>query len=146
MSPTLIDPKKHHQLFLDSRALVSEQGTTRTLHPPQRCGPLITGGIQSRSALLWNPDEERYVHRRSAPPTRPARAPKRRPLPSSAKIRRRQPKRHPQRQPRRLERQQDQRPRHCHCALDQARRQFAVVHSADGNRRRYPGALDRAEQ
>ena len=25
MSPTLIDPKKHHQLFLDSRALVSEK-------------------------------------------------------------------------------------------------------------------------
>ena len=101
MSTDLIDPQKHHQLFLDSRALVSEQGTTRTLHPPQKCGPLITGGIQSRSAPLWNPDEGRYVHRRPAPPTRPARAPKRRPLPSSAKIRRRQPKRHPQRQPRR---------------------------------------------
>ena len=60
MSTDLIDPKKHRQLFLDSRALVSEQGTTRTLHPPKRCGPLITGGIQSRSAPLWNPDETRY--------------------------------------------------------------------------------------
>lgn len=60
MSTALIDPKKHRQLFLDSRALVAEQGTTRTLHPPQRCGPLITGGIQSRSAPLWNPDEARY--------------------------------------------------------------------------------------
>ena len=60
MSTDLIDPQKHHQLFLDSRALISEQGTTRTLHPPKKCGPLITGGIQSRSAPLWNPDEERY--------------------------------------------------------------------------------------
>ena len=60
MSTDLIDPQKHHQLFLDSRALVSEQGTTRTLHPPKKCGPLITGGIQSRSAPLWNPDAERY--------------------------------------------------------------------------------------
>ncbi len=60
MSTDLIDPKKHHQLFLDSRALVSEQGTTRTLHPLQKCGPCITGGVQSRSAPLWNPDEERY--------------------------------------------------------------------------------------
>ena len=60
MSTDLIDPKKHRQLFLDSRALVSEQGTTRTLHPLQKCGPCITGGVQSRSAPLWNPEEERY--------------------------------------------------------------------------------------
>lgn len=60
MSTALIDPKKHRQLFLDSRALVAEQGTTRTLHSPKKCGPLITGGIQSRSAPLWNPDEARY--------------------------------------------------------------------------------------
>ena len=60
MSTALINPQKHRQLFLDSRALVSEQGTTRTLHPPKRCGPCITGGIQSRSAPLWNPDAAHY--------------------------------------------------------------------------------------
>lgn len=68
MSTALIDPKKHRQLFLDSRALVAEQGTTRTLHPPKRCGPLITGGIQSRSAPLWNPDEARYEWWYNGPP------------------------------------------------------------------------------
>lgn len=70
MATALIDPKKHRQLFLDSRALVAEQGTIRTLHPPKRCGPLITGGIQSRSAPLWNPDEARYEWWYNGPQTR----------------------------------------------------------------------------
>lgn len=55
MSTALIDPKKHRQLFLDSRALVAEQGTTRTLHPPKRCGPLITGGIQTSTTKTTPP-------------------------------------------------------------------------------------------
>ena len=53
----LIDPKKHRQLFLDDHGLILNQTTTRTLHPPQKFGPLISGGVQSRSATLWNPEK-----------------------------------------------------------------------------------------
>ena len=51
----LIDPKKYRQLFLDEQGLESTQGTTQTLHPPKKFGPLINGGVQSRSAPIWNP-------------------------------------------------------------------------------------------
>ena len=57
MAPDLIDPKTHRKLFLDDRDLLSAEGTTRALHPPQKCGPMITGGVQSRSAPLWNPEK-----------------------------------------------------------------------------------------
>ena len=53
----LIDPKKHRQLFLDDHGLILNQTTTRTLHPPQKFGPLISGGVQSRSAPIWNPEK-----------------------------------------------------------------------------------------
>ncbi|MDP6700768.1 MAG: hypothetical protein QGH25_14045 [Candidatus Latescibacteria bacterium] len=53
----LIDPKKHRQLFLDDHGLILNQTTTRTLHPPQKFGPLINGGVQSRSAPIWNPEK-----------------------------------------------------------------------------------------
>ena len=52
-----IDPKKHRQLFLDDHGLILNQTTTRTLHPPQKFGPLISGGVQSRSAPIWNPEK-----------------------------------------------------------------------------------------
>ncbi|HIG57370.1 MAG TPA: hypothetical protein EYG11_00545 [Candidatus Latescibacteria bacterium] len=54
----LIDPKKYRQLFLDEQGLESTQGTTQTLHPPKKFGPLINGGVQSRSAPIWNPEKE----------------------------------------------------------------------------------------
>ena len=53
----LIDPKKPRQLFLDDHGLILNQTTTRTLHPPQKFGPLISGGVQSRSAPIWNPEK-----------------------------------------------------------------------------------------
>ena len=53
----LIDPKKYRQLFLDDHGLILNQTTTRTLHPPQKFGPLISGGVQSRSAPIWNPEK-----------------------------------------------------------------------------------------
>jgi hypothetical protein len=57
MEYDLIDPRTHRQLFIDDGAILSQQGTTRTLHPPQKCGPLINGGVQSRSAPIWNPEK-----------------------------------------------------------------------------------------
>ena len=54
----LIDPKAHRQLFLDDFAVESMDGVRRTLHEPQKCGPLIRGGCQSRNTPLWNPEKE----------------------------------------------------------------------------------------
>ena len=58
MALDLIDPKQHRQLFLDEHHLESTQGTTQTLHPPKKFGPLINGGVQSRSAPIWNPEKD----------------------------------------------------------------------------------------
>ena len=52
-----IDPKKHHQLFLDGSAVDSEERITRRLHKPRKCGPLISGGVQSRNCPQWNPEK-----------------------------------------------------------------------------------------
>jgi len=58
MTSTLINPKEHHQLFLDNYVTESEENVTRTLHPPKKCGPLITGnGCQSRTTPQWNPEK-----------------------------------------------------------------------------------------
>ena len=50
MDLRLINPRKYRQLFLDDGAIESQKGTRRTLHPPKKCGPLIKGGYQSRTA------------------------------------------------------------------------------------------------
>ena len=55
MALELIDPKTHRQLFLDDFAVESKQGVRRVLHKPKKCGPLITGGHQSRNTPIWNP-------------------------------------------------------------------------------------------
>ena len=57
MALDLIDPKTHRKLFLDDGDLASTQGITRTMHPPKKFGPLINGGVQSRSAPIWNPEK-----------------------------------------------------------------------------------------
>lgn len=57
MTHDLIDPKRYHQLFLDDAGLILTQDTTRSLHPPEKFGPLINGGVQSRSAPIWNPEK-----------------------------------------------------------------------------------------
>lgn len=64
MSSTLIDPKKHRQLFLDDYAVEKKIGVKQTLHPPQKVGPVIRPdqslgetAIQSRSVPQWNPDK-----------------------------------------------------------------------------------------
>ena len=65
MSLDLIDPKQNRQLFFDDHAIEKKLGVKQTVHPPQKCGPLIRPdhalgqtGIQSRSAPLWNPEKE----------------------------------------------------------------------------------------
>ena len=57
MNLRLIHPRKYRQLFLDDGAIESQKGTRRTLHPPKKCGPLIKGGYQSRTAPQWNADK-----------------------------------------------------------------------------------------
>ena len=54
----MIDPKKHHQLFLDDGAVESSERVTIRLHKPKKFGPLIRGGVQSRNAPQWNPDKQ----------------------------------------------------------------------------------------
>ena len=55
----LINPKKYRQLFLDDFAVESVQGTSRTLHSPNKWGPVIHGGgIQSRSCPQWNSEKK----------------------------------------------------------------------------------------
>ena len=63
MSLTLIDPKKHRQLFLDDYAIEKRIGVKQTVHPPKKFGPVIRsdqshGTVQSRSAPQWNPEKE----------------------------------------------------------------------------------------
>ena len=59
MSLEMIDPKTHHQLFVDDYAIESTSGTSRTLHSPKKWGPLINGGgVQSRSNPQWNSDKK----------------------------------------------------------------------------------------
>ena len=58
MTQHLINPKQYHQLFLDGGAIESSERITRRLHQPKKCGPLINGGVQSRSSPQWNADKK----------------------------------------------------------------------------------------
>ena len=60
MHADLIDPVRHHQLFLDDGAVATMDGVRRALQRPQLCGPMIRGGVQSRSAPQWNPEAGRW--------------------------------------------------------------------------------------
>ncbi len=64
MNLSLIDPKKHRQLFLDDYAVEKKIGVKQTLQPPKKCGPVLKPNrsigetsIQSRSAPQWNPEK-----------------------------------------------------------------------------------------
>ena len=64
MEPTFIDPKKHRQLFLDDHALEETIGTYRTLHQPEKVGPVVRPdrargetGLQSRISPQWNSEK-----------------------------------------------------------------------------------------
>ena len=52
-----IDPKKHHQLFIDRGAVDLEERISRKLHQPKKCGPLIAGGVESRNCPQWNSEK-----------------------------------------------------------------------------------------
>ena len=41
MADQLIDPKKHRQLFLDDHVVWRTHGIRRSLHQPERCGPVV---------------------------------------------------------------------------------------------------------
>ena len=58
MKNDLIDPKTHRQLFVDDFAADSISGATRTLHSPKKWGPVITGGIESRTCPQWNSEKK----------------------------------------------------------------------------------------
>ena len=61
----MIDPKKHRQLFLDDDAVWRTHGIRRSLHQPERFGPLVEGdptlgetSVASWSAPQWNSDKD----------------------------------------------------------------------------------------
>ena len=60
-----IYPGKHKQLFLDDYSTESGTGLSRTLHQPQKHGPVLNAdlsakqtAVQSRSAPQWNPEKQ----------------------------------------------------------------------------------------
>ncbi len=60
-----INPVQHKQLFLDDDAIASMEGVKRTLHQPEKQGPVIKPdhsqeqvSLQSRSAPQWNPEKD----------------------------------------------------------------------------------------
>ena len=58
MDLPMIDPKQSRQLFIDDSAVESMEGIRRALHQPKKFGPVINGGIQSRSCPQWNPEKD----------------------------------------------------------------------------------------
>lgn len=67
MVTDLIHPELNKQLFLDDVGISNTQGVKRTLHPPEKCGPVIRPDrsrhqttLQSRSSPQWNPELNRW--------------------------------------------------------------------------------------
>ena len=64
MKLSTINPAQHKQLFLDDHTIESLSGVKRTLHPPQKCGPVLRPdrsreqiSLQSRSVPQWNSEK-----------------------------------------------------------------------------------------
>ncbi len=64
MDPAYIDPVRHKQLFLDDHAVESMSGVKRTLHRPDKPGPVLRPdrslgqtALQSRSVPQWNSEK-----------------------------------------------------------------------------------------
>ena len=60
----MIHPEQHRQLFLDDAAIDEMHGVHRTLHQPEKCGPVIRPdrsqnqvSLQSRSVPQWHPEK-----------------------------------------------------------------------------------------
>ena len=60
-----VDPYEHKQLFLDDYAIEELSGVSRTLHQPNRLGPVLKPdsargqtALQSKSAPHWDPEKE----------------------------------------------------------------------------------------
>lgn len=61
----MLDVTKHKQLFLDDYAIESMEGVKRTLHQPDKQGPVLRAdvdagqtAVQSRNSPQWNSDKE----------------------------------------------------------------------------------------
>jgi hypothetical protein len=60
-----VDLNERRQLFLDDFLIAENRGLKRRLHPPDRCGPVMTPdsdagqiSLQSRSSPQWNPEKK----------------------------------------------------------------------------------------
>ena len=67
MALELIDPKKYRQLFLDDFAVEKMTGVHRTLHQPEKVGPVVRPdrsrgetALQSRISPQWNSEMKRW--------------------------------------------------------------------------------------
>ena len=67
MEPELIEPKKYRQLFLDDHAVETKSGFRRTVHQPDKVGPVVRPdrsrgetALQSRIAPQWNSEKQRW--------------------------------------------------------------------------------------
>ncbi len=65
MTQNLIEPKKHRQLFLDDHVVWRTHGIQRSLHQPERCGPVIRAdqyrgetNVASLSVPQWNSEKQ----------------------------------------------------------------------------------------
>ena len=62
MQNIAVDPARHKQLFLDDFVIERMSGVTRTLHQPDKYGPVVKPlkdqvMVQSSSSPQWNPDK-----------------------------------------------------------------------------------------
>lgn len=53
----MINPRTYRQLLIDDGAIETADGVRRVLQEPAKCGPMIRGGVQSRTTPLWNPEK-----------------------------------------------------------------------------------------
>ena len=65
MTASQINPAQHKQLFLDDHAIASTSNVKRTLHQPDKHGPILKADrsrdqmyVQSGNAPQWNSEKE----------------------------------------------------------------------------------------
>ena len=65
MTSSHINPAQHKQLFLDDHAIASMSNVNRTLHQPDKHGPILKADrareqvyVQSGNAPQWNSEKE----------------------------------------------------------------------------------------
>jgi len=58
INPKEHKPKEHKQLFLDNHVIESMKGVKKSLHQPQKWGPVIKSGYQSQISPQWNTEKK----------------------------------------------------------------------------------------